>query len=51
MPATSEHHPRSVRLGWNKLTTAQQWMCEHVLGITPPDEDEKPKPRTSQAQK
>ncbi|MEU6950274.1 Helicase associated domain protein [Streptomyces sp. NPDC046316] len=42
---------RSVRLGFDKLTTVQQWMCEHILGITPADEDEKPKPRTSQAQK
>ncbi|MGX1887461.1 helicase associated domain-containing protein [Streptomyces sp. NPDC055287] len=42
---------RSERLGWDKLTTVQQWMCEHVLGITPATEDEKPKPRTSQAEK
>ncbi|MGW7086756.1 Helicase associated domain protein [Streptomyces sp. NPDC054871] len=42
---------RSVRLGWDQLTTVQQWMCEHVLGIEPATEDEKPKPRTSQADK
>ncbi|MEU7039232.1 Helicase associated domain protein [Streptomyces sp. NPDC046237] len=42
---------RAQRLGWDKLTGVQQWMCEHILGITPADEDEKPKPRTSQAQK
>ncbi|WP_107059978.1 helicase associated domain-containing protein, partial [Streptomyces sp. NRRL S-474] len=42
---------RSVRLGWDKLTTVQQWMCEHILGIQPATEDEKPKPRTSQADK
>ncbi|WP_435847299.1 helicase associated domain-containing protein [Streptomyces eurythermus] len=42
---------RSVRLGWDNLTTAQQWMCEHVLGITPAAEDEKPPPRRSQADK
>ncbi|MFD7669275.1 Helicase associated domain protein, partial [Streptomyces sp. NPDC059788] len=24
---------RSVRHGWDNLTTAQQWMCEQVLGI------------------
>ncbi|MEU8527191.1 Helicase associated domain protein [Streptomyces sp. NPDC048629] len=42
---------RAQRLGWDKLTTVQQWMCEQVLGITPATEDEKPKPRTSQAQK
>jgi hypothetical protein len=42
---------RSVRLGWDKLTTVQQWMCEHILGIQPATENEKPKPRTSQANK
>ncbi|MEU8653626.1 Helicase associated domain protein [Streptomyces sp. NPDC048737] len=42
---------RSVRLGWDKLTAVQQWMCEHVLGIEPATDDEKPKPRTSQAEK
>lgn len=41
---------RAQRLGWDKLTTVQQWMCEQVLGITPAGEDEKPKPRTSQAE-
>ncbi|MCW7989080.1 hypothetical protein XF35_28495 [Streptomyces platensis subsp. clarensis] len=42
---------KSVRLGWDKLTTVQQWMCEQVLDIEPAAEDEKPKPRTSQADK
>ncbi|MDL5198692.1 DEAD/DEAH box helicase [Streptomyces sp. ALI-76-A] len=42
---------RSVRLGWDKLTTVQQWMCEHILGIQPAAEDEKPKPRRTQADK
>ncbi|WP_404795744.1 DEAD/DEAH box helicase [Streptomyces pristinaespiralis] len=42
---------RAQRLGFDKLTGVQQWMCEHVLGITPATEDEKPKPRTSQAEK
>lgn len=42
---------RSVRLGWNQLTTVQQWLCEQVLGITPASEDEKPKPRRTQADK
>ena len=41
----------SVRLGWNNLTTVQQWMREHILGIEPATEDEKPKPRRSQAEK
>ncbi|MFI6857992.1 Helicase associated domain protein [Streptomyces sp. NPDC050416] len=42
---------RSVRLGWDKLTGVQQWMCEQILGITPATEDEKPRPRRSQADK
>ncbi|MFH8574103.1 helicase associated domain-containing protein [Streptomyces sp. NPDC017993] len=41
----------SVRLGWDNLSTVQQWMCEHVLGIEPASEDEKPKPRRTQADK
>ncbi|MFI5642939.1 helicase associated domain-containing protein [Streptomyces goshikiensis] len=41
----------SVRLGWDQLTGVQQWICEQVLGIEPASEDEKPKPRTSQADK
>ncbi len=42
---------QSVRLGWDQLTTVQQWMCEHVLGITPASEDEKPPPHRTQADK
>ncbi|MBB5932215.1 superfamily II DNA or RNA helicase [Streptomyces echinatus] len=42
---------RAQRLGWDKLTGVQQWMLEHVLGITPATDDEKPKPRMSQADK
>ncbi|MET9558351.1 Helicase associated domain protein [Streptomyces sp. NPDC006645] len=42
---------RSVRLGWDQLTTGQQWMSEHVLGIEPATENEKPKPRRTQAEK
>ncbi|WP_407699473.1 helicase associated domain-containing protein [Streptomyces broussonetiae] len=42
---------RTQRLGWDKLTSVQQWMLEHVLGIEPAAEDEKPKPRRSQADK
>ncbi|MFJ3026735.1 Helicase associated domain protein [Streptomyces tendae] len=37
---------QSVRLGWDQLTTVQQWLCEQVLGIEPASEDEKPKRRT-----
>ncbi|WP_406502365.1 Helicase associated domain protein [Streptomyces sp. NBC_01602] len=39
------------RAGWGKLTGVQQWMLEHILGIEPAAEDEKTKPRTSQAEK
>ncbi|MFD4627538.1 Helicase associated domain protein [Streptomyces sp. NPDC058475] len=42
---------RTQRLGFDKLTAVQQWMLEQVLGIEPATEDEKPKPRTSQADK
>lgn len=42
---------RAQRLGWDKLTAVQQWMCEQVLGIEPATEDEKPKPRRTQADK
>lgn len=42
---------KSVRFGWDKLTSVQQWMCEHILGITPASEEEKPKPRRTQADK
>ncbi|MFG2661571.1 Helicase associated domain protein [Streptomyces sp. NPDC048425] len=42
---------QAQRLGWDRLTTVQQWMCEQVLGITPASEDEKPKPRRTQADK
>jgi superfamily II DNA or RNA helicase len=42
---------KTQRLGFDKLTTVQQWMCEHILGITPATEGEKPKLRRSQADK
>ncbi|MEU3950611.1 Helicase associated domain protein [Streptomyces sp. NPDC029526] len=42
---------RSVRYGWDNLTGVQQWLCEQILGIEPPGEDEKPKPRRTQADK
>ncbi|MFC9616586.1 Helicase associated domain protein [Streptomyces sp. NPDC056938] len=41
----------SVRVGWDQLTGVQQWLCEQVLGIEPAPEDEKPKPRRTQADK
>ncbi|MFF8280673.1 helicase associated domain-containing protein [Streptomyces lateritius] len=40
-----------MRLGWDQLTTVQQWMGEHVLGIQPATENKKPKPRRTQADK
>ncbi|MGV4988713.1 helicase associated domain-containing protein [Streptomyces sp. NRAIS4] len=42
---------RSVRLGWDKLTTVQQWLCEQALGTEPAAEDEKPPPHRTQADK
>ncbi|MFF6873706.1 Helicase associated domain protein [Streptomyces sp. NPDC012450] len=42
---------RAQRLGFDKLSSVQQWMCEHVLGITAATEEEKPKPRRTQADK
>ena len=36
---------RQQRLGFDKLTAVQQWMCEHVLAIEPAAEEEKPRPR------
>ncbi|MFB8000278.1 Helicase associated domain protein, partial [Streptomyces sp. NPDC056002] len=41
----------SVRLGWDQLTGVQQWLCEQVVGITPAPEEEKPRPRRTQADK
>ncbi len=42
---------RTQRLGFDKLTSAQQWLLEHILGIHPAGEDENPAPRMSQADK
>lgn len=42
---------QSVRLGWDQLTGVQQWLCEQVLGVEPAAEDERPKPRRTQADK
>lgn len=41
----------SVRPGWGQLTGVHRRMCEHLLGPHPASEDEKPKPRTGQADK
>ncbi|MFF4567575.1 Helicase associated domain protein [Streptomyces sp. NPDC001435] len=40
---------RTQRLGFDKLTAVQQWMLEHILGIEPATDDEKPHPRRTQA--
>ncbi|MFE7394663.1 Helicase associated domain protein [Streptomyces sp. NPDC057582] len=45
------HWVTAQQVGWDKLTGVQQWMLKHILGIKPASEDEKPKPRTSQADK
>ncbi|MGX1267101.1 helicase associated domain-containing protein [Streptomyces phaeoluteigriseus] len=42
---------KAQQLGFDKLSTVQQWMCEHILGIQPATPDDKPEPRTSQADK
>ncbi|MFF1446098.1 Helicase associated domain protein [Streptomyces sp. NPDC058295] len=42
---------KAQRFGFDKLSTVQQWMSEQVLGIEPATNDERPKPRTSQADK
>ncbi|MFD4693223.1 helicase associated domain-containing protein [Streptomyces sp. NPDC058463] len=47
---TSAAGPQTVRTGWDKLTGAQQWMCQQVLSIEPAKEAEKPKPSMSQTQ-
>ncbi|MGW1811276.1 helicase associated domain-containing protein [Streptomyces sp. NPDC002078] len=45
------HGQLAAGLRWDKLSTVQQWTCEHILGIEPAAEDEKPKPRRTQADK
>ncbi|MGW6467520.1 Helicase associated domain protein [Streptomyces rubiginosohelvolus] len=42
---------QSVRIGWDQLTTVQQWMCEQVLGIEPAPDEEKPQRPRTQADK
>ncbi|MFJ5933919.1 hypothetical protein [Streptomyces sp. NPDC093071] len=42
---------RARRLGFDKPASVRQRMCEHVPGITPATEEEKPKARVSQAEK
>ncbi|MEW2417326.1 Helicase associated domain protein [Streptomyces sp. NPDC046866] len=42
---------RAQRLGWDRLSWAQRWLLEHVLGVTRAAEAERPRPRRSQAEK
>ncbi|MEV8535570.1 Helicase associated domain protein [Streptomyces sp. NPDC051211] len=42
---------RGQRLGWARLSWAQRWLLEHVLGVTAAAESERPEPRRSQAEK
>ncbi|KUJ39530.1 hypothetical protein ACZ90_69270 [Streptomyces albus subsp. albus] len=42
---------KAQRLGFDRLSTVQRWLCEQVLGIEPAGEDEKPRPRRTQADK
>lgn len=42
---------QTVRNGWDNLTSAQQWLSEHILGTEPAAEDEKPPSRRSQAER
>ncbi|MBB4796277.1 hypothetical protein BJY54_006981 [Streptomyces nodosus] len=42
---------RAQCLAWDRLTGAQQWMCQHILRIAPAAEGEKPKPRRRHADK
>lgn len=42
---------RAQRLGWDRLSTARQWLCAQVLGITPAAAAELPAPRVPHAEK
>ena len=42
---------RTQQLGWDKLGPAQQWMCEHVLGLEPLAPAERPRGKVSHAEK
>jgi len=42
---------RVQQIGWAKLGPAQQWMCEHVLGLQPLAPEERPKEKVSWAKK
>ncbi|MEV6962064.1 Helicase associated domain protein [Streptomyces sp. NPDC051207] len=40
---------RAQRLGYDRLTAVQQWMLEHILGVRPAQESERPRPRRTHA--
>ncbi|WP_404871092.1 Helicase associated domain protein (plasmid) [Kitasatospora griseola] len=42
---------RAQQTGWDKLSPAQQWACEHVLGLTPLEPEELPAPKVPHAVK
>ncbi|WP_224284223.1 DEAD/DEAH box helicase [Streptomyces sp. LS1784] len=42
---------RAQQIGWDKLGPAQQWACEHVLGIGPLPAEQKPAQKVSHAEK
>jgi len=42
---------RIQQIGWAKLGPAQQWMCEHVLGLQPLAPEERPKGKVPHTEK
>ncbi|WP_407913787.1 helicase associated domain-containing protein [Kitasatospora sp. NE20-6] len=42
---------RAQQVGWDKLSPAQQWALEHVLGLEPLPEEQKPAGKVSHAEK
>ncbi|KQV16006.1 MULTISPECIES: hypothetical protein [unclassified Kitasatospora] len=42
---------RAQQIGWDKLSPAQQWLCEHVLGLEPLPAEQRPAPKVSHAEK
>ncbi len=41
---------RDQQLGWDQLRPAQQWMCQHVLGLAPMAPEQRPKGPVSHAE-
>ncbi|MFJ7280226.1 helicase associated domain-containing protein [Kitasatospora sp. NPDC098663] len=42
---------RAQQIGWDKLSPAQQWACEHVLGLEPLPAEQKPAGKVTHAEK